>query len=318
MISGLYFMSQKLVDLKNKMASVSNIKDTTETMSTVAAAKLARSRAKALSLRAYTERLRRVSVLQSQYTLNNKEAIKKVSPLLIQKRNKAKTVVFMIASDIGMCGSYNGIIGKKTHLFLDEYLKNNKEAEAGVWIKGKRGERYIKTKTPFPILKIAPWSEEGVTMEDALYLVGEMTDLFLNRGIDEIYCAYTKFHGPAKREPMVIKMLPFSLDEGENGHEHHHNFEDWIYEPDPLAILAELVPTYFKIQIFEMLLESYASEQGARMMAMEDASERASEKLQEMGIQYNRMRRDLITLDLLGTLSAAAVIEKESASQTGF
>lgn len=310
-------MSQKLVDLKNRMASVENIMGTTQTMSTVAAAKLARSRAKAMSLRAYTERLRRIALLQSQYVLNNKEAVEKVSKLLIKKPNQNRVVVFMIASDIGMCGSYNGIIGKKTHLFLEEYLKNNKDAEVGVWIKGKRGERYIKTKTPFPILKIAPWSEEGVSMDDALSLVKEMTDLFLNKNIDEIYCAYTKFNGPAKREPTVIKMLPFTLNAEESAQE-KHDFSQWIYEPDPLAILAELTPTYFKVQMFDILLESYASEQGARMMAMEDASDRAAEKLQEMGVQYNRMRRDLITLDLLGTLSAAAVIEKESASQTGF
>ncbi|MFH0854352.1 MAG: FoF1 ATP synthase subunit gamma [bacterium] len=309
-------MSQKLIDLKNKMASVSNIKDTTETMSTVAAAKLARSRAKALSLRAYTERLRKIALLQSQYALNTKESLAKVSPLLIEKPKRNKIVVFMIASDIGMCGSYNGVIGKKTHLFLDEYIKKNKEAEAGVWIKGKRGERYIKTKTRFSILKVAPWSQEGVSMDDALSVVKEMTDLFLEQNIDEIYCAYTKFHGPAKREPVVIKMLPFTLSPEEI--DGKYEYTDWIYEPDPLAILAELIPTYFKIQIFGILLDSYASEQGARMMAMEDASDRAAEKLREMGVQYNKMRRDLITLDLLGTLSAAAVIEKETASQTGF
>lgn len=311
------FMSQKLIDLKNRMGSVENIMDTTETMSTVAAAKLARSRAKAVSLRAYTERLRRIALLQSQYALNNKQALSQVSPLLIKKPKQNRIVVFMIASDIGMCGSYNGIIGKKTHLFLEEYLKSNKEAEVGVWIKGKRGERYIKTKTHFPILKISPWSEEGVSMTDALGLVKDMSDLFLNQGIDQIYCAYTKFNGPAKREPTVIKMLPFVLS-GEESAKEHYNSEDWIYEPDSLAILAELVPTYFKIQIFDILLESYASEQGARMMAMEDASERAAEKLEEMGIHYNRMRRDLITLDLLGILSAAKVIEKESAAQAGF
>ncbi len=310
-------MSQKLVDLKNRMGSVSNIKDTTETMSTVAAAKLARSRAKAVSLRAYTERLRRIALLQSEKSLNNKEALKNISPLLVEKPEVKKVVVFMIASDIGMCGSYNGIIGKKTHLFLEEYIKNNKDAEVGVWIKGKRGERYIKIKTPYPILKIAPWSEMGVSMDDALSIVYEMTDLFLNQGIDEIYCAYTKFNGPAKREPTVIKMLPFSFSVEESEKEQANSIE-WIYEPDEISILSELIPTYFKIQIFDILLEAYASEQGARMMAMEDASERAGEKLEEMGVQYNKMRRDLITLDLLGTLSAAAVIEKEAASQTGF
>lgn len=289
---------------------------TTQTMSTVAAAKLAKSRSKAQSLRAYTERLRRVALLQAQYAFNSDE-LKKVSPLLVNKPQQNKIVVFMIASDIGMCGSYNGIIGKKTQLFLEQYIKENPKAEVGVWIKGKRGERYIRTKTPFPTLKIAPWSDQGVSMIDALSLMEEMSDLFLNHDIDEIYCAYTKFHGPAKREPVVIKMLPFTLDAQEKS-EAQHDATEWIYEPDSMAILAELIPTYFKIQVFNILLESYASEQGARMMAMEEASGRAAEKLKEMGIQYNRTRRDLITLDLLGILSAAKVIEKESAAQTGF
>ena len=310
-------MSQKLIDLKNRMGSVENIMGTTQTMSTVAAAKLAKSRSKALSLRAYTERLRRIALIQSQYAISSQEAPQNVSPLLVNKPKQNKIVVFMIASDIGMCGSYNGAIGKKTHLFLEKYIKDNKDAEVGVWIKGKRGERYIKRKTPFPILKIVPWSDQGVSMLDALSLIEAMTDLFLNKNIDEIYCAYTKFNGPAKREPTVIKMLPFTFSHGEET-EKKYVFTQWIYEPDPLSIMAELIPTYFKAQMFDILLESYASEQGARMMAMEDASQRAAEKLAEMNVQYNRMRRDLITLDLLGTLSAAAVIEKESVAQTGF
>ncbi|MFH0926774.1 MAG: FoF1 ATP synthase subunit gamma [bacterium] len=310
-------MSQKLIDLKNRMKSVENIRGTTETMSTVAAAKLARSRAKAITLRAYTERLRRIALIQSQYALDTEEALREASPLLVNSQRQDRIVVFVIASDIGMCGSYNGVIGKKAHMFLEQYIKKNKKAEVGVWIKGKRGERYFKTKTPYPILKIAPWSDQGVSMSDALSLMEEMKDLFLNQNIDSVYCAYTKFHGPAKREPTVIKMLPFTLSPEEEV-EAGHDYSQWIYEPDPLTILKELIPTYFKIQIFNILLESYASEQGARMMAMEDASERAAEKLGEMGIQYNRMRRDLITLDLLGILSAAKVIEKESAAQTGF
>jgi F-type H+-transporting ATPase subunit gamma len=310
-------MSQKLIDLKNKMGSVENIMGTTQTMSTVAAAKLAKSKKKALSLSAYTERLRKIALIQSQYSFKTDEVLKKISPLLVKKKNQNKIVVFIIASDIGMCGSYNGVIGKKAHMFLEEHIKENKNAEVGIWIKGKRGERYIKTKTPYPILKVQKWSDQGVSMEDALSIVHEMTDLFLNQGIDKIYCAYTKFHGPAKREPTVIKMLPFTFSAKEEKEE-EHDFSQWIYDPDPLTILSELIPTYFKIQVFDILLESYASEQGARMMAMEDASERAAEKLEDMGVQYNRMRRDLITLDLLGTLSAAQVIEKETASKTGF
>ncbi len=312
-------MSQKLVDLKNRMKSVENIMGTTDTMSTVAAAKLARARSKAASLSIYAEKMRQIALMQSQYALSSQEILQEASPLLIDKGKQDRVVVFVIASEIGMCGSYNGQIGKKAHSFLENLLKNNKKAEVGIWIKGLRGERYFKKNTPFPILKVDSWSEYGVAISDALSLIMNMTYLFLNKGIDEIYCAYTKFHGPTKREPVVLKMLPFTFGlEEEEKKQSQHAFEEWIYEPDPLIILKELIPMYFKIQVFDMLLESYASEQGARMMAMEDASDRAKETLAEMLISYNRMRRDLITLDLLGILSAAKVIEKEAAAQTGF
>ncbi|MGA1794336.1 MAG: F0F1 ATP synthase subunit gamma [bacterium] len=317
-------MSQKLIDLKNRMRSVENIKGTTETMSTVAAAKLARTRFKAATLSMFAERMREIALIQSEIALFSEkdmfseEVMTEISPLLIKKRKQNRIIVFVIASDIGMCGNYNGRIGKTTQIFLDTILRKNKNAEVGVWIKGLRGERFFKKNTPFPILNIEPWSEQGVSISDALSLIMNMTDLFLHKNIDEIYCAYTKFHGPAKREPKVIKLLPFSFGLEEQTTKDKTARIKWIYEPDSLTILKELIPMYFKIQIFDLLLESYASEQGARMMAMEDASDRAAEKLHEMGIQYNRMRRDLITLDLLGILSAARVIEQESVSQTAF
>ena len=318
-------MSQKLIDLKNRMKSVENIMGTTETMSTVAAAKLARTRSKAASLSIYAEKMRQIALVQSQYALSSEEILQKASPLLIDKGKQDRIVVFVIASEIGMCGNYNGQIGKKAHLFLERIIKNNKDVEVGIWIKGLRGERYFKKNTPYPILSVDSWSEQGVSVSDAITLIMNMTYLFLNQNIDEIYCAYTKFHSPTKREPKVLKMLPFSFgieEEKEKAKQGKQErlpyFKDWIYEPDPLSILKELIPMYFKIQVFDMLLESYASEQGARMMAMEDASDRAKETLAEMLISYNRMRRDLITLDLLGILSAAKVIEKEAAAQTGF
>jgi F-type H+-transporting ATPase subunit gamma len=293
-------------------------------MSTVAAAKLARARYKAATLGNFAEKMRQIALIQSELALYSEKdmfsekVMSQISPLLIKKMRQNRIVVFVIASDIGMCGNYNGRIGKKTQIFLDGILRKNRKAEVGIWIKGIRGERFFKKNTPFPILKVDSWSDQGVSIMDALSMIMTMTDLFLNKNIDEIYCAYTKFLSPVKREPKVIKLLPFSFGlEEETGKEGTAKIK-WIYEPDPLTILKELIPMYFKIQIFDLLLESYASEQGARMMAMEDASDRAAEKLQEMGIQYNRMRRDLITLDLLGILSAARVIEKEATAQTAF
>ena len=303
-------MSQKLVNLKSRMRSVENIKQTTDTMSTVSAAKLARARKKALSLQKYAEKLREMALLQAQFNLDSS-----LSPLLAKRDKVKKIVVFVIASDIGMCGSFNGKICKKAHMFLDDLKEKN--IEGSVWVKGIRGEKYFKKKTNYQILKVDSWVEGGgVSMDDALEVIDNMSSLFFNEGYAEIYCAYTKFLGPAKREPTVIKLLPLTLDipvgQGPKV------WEQWIYEPDIQSIMVELIPNYFKIQVFDLLLESYASEQGARMMAMEEASERAEKKLVNMLRDYNKIRKDLITLDLLGILSAAKVIEKETASQSGF
>ncbi|MGA1823737.1 MAG: F0F1 ATP synthase subunit gamma [bacterium] len=303
-------MSQKLVNLKNRMRSVENIKQTTETMSTVSAAKLARARKKALSLQKYAATLREMALLQAQFNLDTS-----LSPLLAKRESVKKVVVFVIASDIGMCGSFNGKICKKAHFFLDDLKKKNIEGK--VWVKGIRGEKYFKKKTNYEILKVDSWVEGGgVSMDDALEVIDNMSNLFFNEGYAEIYCAYTKFLGPARREPTVIKLLPLSIDipAGEKA----SDVDQWIYEPDIQSIMVELIPNYFKIQVFDLLLESYASEQGARMMAMEEASERADKKLITMLREYNKIRKDLITLDLLGILSAANVIEKEAASQASF
>ena len=304
-------MSQKLVDLKNRMRSVENIKQTTDTMATVSAAKLARARRKALGLQKYAKKLRQMALLQTQTNIDPN-----ISPLL-QKSSKIKKVaIFVIASDIGMCGSFNGKICKKGHMFLDDLKEKN--IEGYIWIKGTRGEKYFKKKTNYPILKVEPWVEGGgVSMDDTLDVINNMSDLFFNEGYDEIYCAYTKFLGPAKREPKVIKMLPLVFDI-KSGAKKVTSMTQWIYEPNQNSILVELIPTYFKVQVFDILLESFASEQGARMMAMEEASERADKKLITMLREFNKIRKDLITLDLLGILSAAKVIEKEAASQTGF
>ena len=304
-------MSQKLVDLKNRMRSVENIKQTTDTMATVSAAKLARARKKAVGLQRYAEKLRQMALMQTQTNIDPS-----ISPLLEIRSNIKKIIVFVIASDIGMCGSFNGKICKKAHMFLDD-LKE-KDIDCKVWIKGLRGEKYFKKKTNYEILKVDPWLEGGgVSMDDTLEVIDKMSTLFFNEGYDEVYCAYTKSLGPAKREPTVIKMLPLVFDI-KQGEKRESSLARWIYEPNQKSILVELIPTYFKVQVFDLLLESFASEQGARMMAMEEASERADKKLITMLREYNRIRKDLITLDLLGILSAAKVIEKEAASQTGF
>ncbi|MEW5802243.1 MAG: ATP synthase F1 subunit gamma [bacterium] len=305
-------MSQKLIELKQHIGSVENIKATTQTMSTVAAAKLARSRNKASSLRAYAEKMREIVLVQSYYVAELGDKIAEVSPLFRAKRGEGKAIFIVVGSDIGMCGSYNGQIGRLAQAKIEEIQRAGQPC--AVFCKGIKSEEFFRRKTKTPILGMEKWSDEGVSISDAIKLLVTMVRFFNDDDVKEIYCAYTKFYSPVKREPTVLKMLPLSFDILATPGK-FQSFEDWIYEPDPISILKELIPTYFRIQVFDMLLESYASEQGARMMAMEEASDRAEETLRGLRINYNKMRRDLITLDLLGILSAANVIELEAAKK---
>ncbi|MCL6583281.1 MAG: ATP synthase F1 subunit gamma [bacterium] len=306
-------MSQKLIELRHHIQSVENIKATTQTMSTVAAAKLARSRNKAASLRTYAEKMREIVQVQSYYIAEMSDRAAEISPLFQSKPGEGKTVFVVIGSDIGMCGSYNGQIGRLALSRIEELQAEGQVC--AVYCKGIKSEEFFRRKTKIPIIGMEKWSEEGVSINDAINLLRTMVKLFNQEDIKEIYCAYTKFYSPVKREPTILKMLPLSFDILPAGK--FQVFEDWIYEPDAITILKELIPTYFRVQVFDMLLESYASEQGARMMAMEEASDRAEETLRELRVAYNKMRRDLITLDLLGILSAANVIEMEAAKKAG-
>jgi F-type H+-transporting ATPase subunit gamma len=279
-------------------------------MSTVSAAKLARSRNKAVSLRAYVERMREIVSTQSAYLYDLGES----SPLFKPKERGNKIMTVVITSDIGMCGSYNGQICRLAQAFMEK--KESQGHPVGIWSKGLKGEEFYRRKTKYRVDGYDPWSLEGVSLNDAVKLLYTMNNLFMADDVKELYCAYTKFISTVKREPKIIRIFPVGVDTLVWGKE--HKFQEWIYEPGPYDLLGELIPIYMQTQIFELLLEAYASEQGARMMAMEEASDRAETTLRELGIQYNRIRRDLVTLDLLGILSAAKVIEKEAVSSTAF
>lgn len=308
-------MSQKLIEIKNRIASVENIKNTTQTMATVAAAKFARTRNRALKLGAYSSKMHDIISSQSEYASLFDEEIRERYPLLSEKAKTNKRVVLaVIASDIGMCGNYNSQITRLAHQFIEE--KEKEETEVYLVTKGLKAEEYFRKKTKNQILHKFNWSTEGVSIKDADDFLSFIHILFEKAEIDSIYIAYTKFYSAVKREPVIVKLLPIPFDVFSS--DKTHGLSGWIYEPDAFNILDELIPTYLRIQTYDILLESYASEQGARMMAMEEATERAEVTLKDLKVRFNKIRRSLITLDLLGILSAARVLEKESIASSGF
>lgn len=299
----------KLVELKQRMKTVQNIETITRTLATVSAAKLSRTRRRAAGLREYTQRIREILYDQQKYLAKTGLSPAAFSPLLKEKGKVDKVALFLITADRGMCGNYNLAAAR---LGLD-FWERRKRADQEVLfiVKGRKGERYLKKRRANIIYKEG-WRREGVLPEDVERLLSLLIDLYLTGEVDEVYTVYTQFYSPIRRRPLVTRLLPIKLQAKEKIRE--EEIEKWFYEPSFREIIDELLSIYLRVQLFDVLLESFASEQGARMITMEEATERAEKTLKECRVMYNRLRREVITIDLLSVLFASKVVEETAAT----
>jgi F-type H+-transporting ATPase subunit gamma len=294
----------KLLEIKQRMQSVQNIEAITRTLATVSAAKLSWSRRRAAGLRAYTRKMEKILGDQQAYLDATGVSIGSLSPLL-RSRDVVRTVaVLVITADRGMCGNYNLAACR---LALDFWQKRTKAGQNTLFvIKGRKGERYFR-KRRAAIVQTSGWRRKGVLPEEVEQFLSVLLELLVSGAVDEVYTVYTRFFSPLRRLPQVKRLLPVALELHEHGKE---ATEKWYYEPSFREIIDELLAIYLRVQLYDVLLESYASEQGARMITMEEATERADKTLGECRGLYNRLRRESITIDLLGALYASKVVEE--------
>jgi F-type H+-transporting ATPase subunit gamma len=166
----------------------------------------------------------------------------------------------------------------------------------------------MRRKTAADVIHAEGWSRAGVRDDDVDRLQALVTDAFASGGAQEVYAAYTRFFTPLRREAKIVRLLPLDhVGTPPDG----ASEELWSYEPGFDDVMEELVTVFLRLQIEDILLQSYASEQGARMITMEEATERATKTLHECRLLHNRLRREVITTDLLGVLFASRLRETE-------
>lgn len=294
----------KLLELKQRIKAVQNIQTITRTLAAVSATKLSRSRRRAAGLREYTRKMQEILFDQQEYLEGKGVNIGALTPLL-KERDVVNTVgLLVITADRGMCGNYNLAACRLAHDFWE---KRKKAAQSTVFLmKGGKGERFLR-KRGVEILYAEGWCREGVLAEEVERFLSMFLDLFLNGSIDELYAVYTQFYSPLRRLPQIKRLLPVKL---ERTGQRSKAIEKWYYEPSFREIFDELLVIYLRVQLYDVLLESFASEHGARMITMEEAMERAEKTLADCRVQYNRLRRESITIDLLGVLFASKVVEE--------
>jgi F-type H+-transporting ATPase subunit gamma len=283
-----------LKDIKKRIGTVKNTQQITKAMKMVSAAKLRRAQEAVIAARPYADKM--ADVLSSLALRVDADS----HPLLAE-RGKGKALVVLITGDRGLCGGFNTNISKTAERFIREKAEGFESYE--LLIVGRKGNDYLKRRKGMEITKV---HENLVGTGQVSYPTGallgqEVIDLYRSGDYDSVFLVYNAFQSVMTQIQTVTQLLPIVPKEVEEGVQ----VTDYIYEPNAKEVLEEILPKHIEVQIFRSLLESAASEHGARMTAMDSASKNASEMIGKLTLQYNRARQASITKELLEIISGS-------------
>ncbi|MBW2688607.1 MAG: ATP synthase F1 subunit gamma [Deltaproteobacteria bacterium] len=283
-----------LKDIKKRIGTVKNTQQITKAMKMVSAAKLRRAQEAVTAARPYADKM--ADVLSSLALREGADG----HPLLAE-RGKGKALVVLITGDRGLCGGFNANISKTAERFIREKAEDFESYE--LLIVGRKGNDYLKRRAGMEITKVYENLVTGgqVTYPTGALLSQEIIDLYRSGEYDSVFLAYNAFQSAMTQIQTVTQLLPIVPTEVDEGTQ----VTDYIYEPNAAEVLAQILPKHIEVQIFRSLLESTASEHGARMTAMDSASKNASEMIGKLTLQYNRARQASITKELLEIISGS-------------
>lgn len=283
-----------LKSIKKRIVSVKNTRQITKAMKMVSAAKLRRAQENVVAARPYAKKLG--EVLERLAKSQDDSA----SPLL-QKRASQKALIILITSDRGLCGGFNANICKATERFIKE--KHNDYSEISLLTVGRKGFEFLKNRQK--IRKNFSSVLSNLNYQTAALLAQEVIEGYLAEEYDEVFLLYNAFKSVMTQDITFQQLLPIAPEATQD----EEYAPEYIYEPSQTELLAELLPKHIEVQLFKALLESVASEHGARMTAMDSASKNATEMIGKLTLQYNRARQAAITTELMEIISGAESIK---------
>ena len=290
-----------LKDLKNRIESVKNTRKITKAMQMVAAAKLRRAQESAEASRPYTERFN--SVLGALASVNSAGS---GGPQLLVGTGKDQThLLVLMTAERGLCGGFNSNIAKLAKSHALKLLEQGKTVK--ILTVGKKGRDVVKRDLGKHFVDHIDLSEiKSIRYTDAQAISKSILKRFTAGEFDIATLFYSKFVNVVTQIPTAQQIIPASFDDDDEGTKTERvNYE---YEPTEEEILADLLPRGVGTQIFAALLENGASEQGARMSAMDNATRNAGDMIDKLTIQYNRSRQAVITNELIEIISGAEAL----------
>jgi F-type H+-transporting ATPase subunit gamma len=286
-------------DIKRRLRSVRNTRKITKAMELVAAAKLRRAETRIAALRPYAERMRELMIGTARATPA------RGFPLLEARESVESVAILPLTGDRGLAGAFNAQIVRRA-------LQLEREARAtGAdvrWVVvGKKGRSTLRFRR-YAIEQAWVDFTDRPVYADAVAVSKKLADLFVEREVDRVVMVYNHYVSPLTQTVSVEDVLPIprTLLEEEEKSAYEIALEgDFIYEPEPEEILARLLPTYLETTVYRALLESAASEHGARMTAMRNASKNAGELIDRLTLDMNRARQSEITQEILEVVAGA-------------
>jgi F-type H+-transporting ATPase subunit gamma len=291
-----------LREVRSRISGVKQTQKITKAMKMVAAAKLRRAQSSVVAARPYARGMR--GLLQHLLP-----TVEPGSEPLLAVRPLRRLGVIVVTSDRGLCGAFNANIIRATTAHLASVMPGP-AGEDGVrlFCVGKKGlDFFVKQALPVPGKYAGLFNH--LTVAAAQTVVRQVVEMYLDGELDRVDVVYNEFKSIAQQRLVVEQILPVVPDATPAGDGHTGADPNYIYEPGQHAIVTALLPRYLQFSIWRVLLESYASEQGARMTAMEAATENANEMIQVLQLQYNKARQTTITKELLEIVSGAEALK---------
>ena len=289
-----------LKDLKNRIESVKSTRKITKAMQMVAAAKLRKAQEAAEQARPYAEKM---SIVIEKLAFSTNASSN--SPLLVGNGKDKTHLIIVATSERGLCGAFNSSIVRLAKNHINHLISDGNHIK--ILTIGKKGREQLKRDFGDYMIEHVDLSEiKKISYDDASNISDNIISKFFDNEFDIATIFYNQFESVISQIPQSSQLIPikFKSDELTND----DNISNFVYEPDEQEIIEDLLPKAISTKVFSALLENGASEQGARMSAMDNATRNAGEMIDKLTIQFNRSRQAAITNELIEIISGAEAL----------
>ncbi|MFA5394111.1 MAG: ATP synthase F1 subunit gamma [Candidatus Ratteibacteria bacterium] len=288
-----------LAELKSKVKGIKSIEQVTRAMQLVAGARFTRAQKEMVAAGSFITELEGLlyRLLHTHWTPGKKAPL---FPFLSENKNSNRMGLLVIAGDRGLCGGFNNNVLKETLAF--RHIVSDKKLE--IFTVGRKAEDSLR-KSGLNIFRVYDNIAPGLRFDIAAKMAEDIMDVYLKKELGGFMVISNRFHSIARQEVEVSHLLPVRIHP-----KHKPKIEaDYLFEPERNSLLAEMIPFYLKNRVYSFLKESYASEQAARLVAMENATLNAGDLIENLNLEFNKLRQASITSQIADIVGAGEGIK---------